>query len=92
MDARPVEWAEPAFFSFIKIASHQDRDEVREKIDWVEAGQENSETLVMFSYAQKSYLVVVGKWRIILEDRDTIWLLTHIDDKARRGETQPGRA
>jgi len=87
MDARPVEWAEPAFFGFIKIASDQDREDVREEIDRVEDGQEDSETLVLFSYPQKSYLVVVGKWRIILEDRDTIWLLTHIDNKARRGKT-----
>jgi len=85
MDARLVEWAEPAFFRFIKIATNQDRADVREEIDRVEAGQEDAETHVLFSYPQKSYLVVVGKWRIILEDRNTIWLLTHIDNKMASG-------
>jgi hypothetical protein len=81
MDARPVEWAEPKFYNFIKIATDRDRAEVRSEIDRIEAGNEDSETRVPFSYPQKSYLVVVGKWRIILEDRDKIWFLTHIDNK-----------
>ena len=81
LEARPVEWAEPAFFKFLKLdPSDDDRRALRAMFDHVEEGKQSA-TPVMFAYPQKSYLVVLGNWRIIVEERPNIWYVTYADNK-----------
>jgi hypothetical protein len=81
MEARPVEVSETAFIKFLHLnPSAQDRYDIRAVLNSLEYG-EGEGTPVLFSYPQQSYLIVTGKWRIVCEDRRTIWYVTHIDDK-----------